>query len=103
VPERDRMRVAMTGELDIATVPALERTIRECAGFAVRHVVLDLRPTWFMSVAGLRSILQLDLEVRDDARGFSLVPGPPAVQRLFHLTRTYELLEFEAAYSPFLT
>jgi hypothetical protein len=44
--------------------------------------------------SGLRCILDIDRESRAVSVEFALIPGPPAVHRLFEITRTAEGLHF---------
>ena len=96
-PERDRVRVAPTGELDLATTPALEATIRELLESGFDDVVLDLADLEFLDSTGLRLILMLHAAAGDGGYRLRLRPGPPVVQRVFELTRTLQLLRFETA------
>jgi len=95
-PERDRVRVAPMGELDIATVPQLESTIRELVESGFDHVVLDLANVEFLDSTGLRLILRLHASADEDRLRFQVRPGPPAVQKIFTLSGTAELIAFEA-------
>jgi anti-sigma B factor antagonist len=83
-----RTVVHLSGELDIATVGLVDRTVRDLTSIGIDHVVLDLARLSFMDSRGL----QLLLGLRDDAtRGrhtLRLAPGPDAVQRVFALTAT---------------
>jgi anti-sigma B factor antagonist len=99
-PERDRVRVAPAGELDIATAPQLERTIRELLSSGFDHIVVDLAGVEFLDSTGLRLILSLHAAAAADGYRFRLRPGPPAVQRLFELTGTLDLVDFEARVRP---
>jgi anti-anti-sigma factor len=84
-PERDVMRVAAIGELDIATVAQLQAQIRELreAGFA--HVVLDLRQLTFIDSSGVELILDEDRFAHRNGHSFSLISGPPTIQRVLTL------------------
>ena len=56
--------VRVTGELDIATAPALGRCLRETvARHPAQGIVVDLRAVTFMDCAGLRPLLQCRREV----------------------------------------
>lgn len=94
VPERDAVRVCPVGELDMATVGSLGGQIQDVRRAGFRHVILDLRKLRFMDAAGLSLILALDAEARQDGFSIALVPGPPAVQRVFEVTRTTGRLGF---------
>jgi anti-anti-sigma factor len=52
----DAAWVEVAGELDIATTPQLERTLREAQSSA-RLVVLDLRNVTFMDCSGVHVIV----------------------------------------------
>ena len=94
-PERDRVRIAPVGELDIATTPELEETIRELVESGFDQVVLDLADVEFLDSTGLRLILRWHASAQQDGLRFWVRPGPPAVQKLFTLTGTAELVGLE--------
>jgi anti-sigma B factor antagonist len=89
-------RVRLVGALDLATVPTLDAQLAELRDAAIRHIVLDLSGLEFLDSTGLRCILKLDSEARQDGFSLSLEPGPAAVQRVFDLTRTTDRLPFRA-------
>lgn len=93
-PERDRVRVAPIGELDMATTPRLEASVRELREAGFDHVILDLGRLSFIDSTGLRLILTLDAAARADALHLELLPGPPEVQRIFEITDTTSRLPF---------
>jgi anti-sigma B factor antagonist len=84
---RDVAWMRVTGELDIATAPQLEQTLRE-AQLRARRVVLDLRELTFMDCAGIRPILAASNHARQAGADLVLVRGPSHVDRLFTLTGT---------------
>jgi hypothetical protein len=55
--------VQLSGELDLATAPQVEQTVREA-----RLVVLDLRELTFMDCAGMRVIVNAAERPRPDPR-----------------------------------
>jgi anti-sigma B factor antagonist len=57
-------------------------------------LILDLSGLEFMDSTGLRCILTCDAEARRDPFTIALIPGPPAVQRVFELTNTRTHLPF---------
>jgi anti-anti-sigma factor len=63
----DAAWVYVVGELDIATAPELERTLRESQQLA-HLTVLDLRELVFMDSAGAHSIVNASLRARRDGR-----------------------------------
>ncbi|MDP9262358.1 MAG: STAS domain-containing protein [Actinomycetota bacterium] len=96
-PERDTVRVTPVGELDLATVSQLDDQLRELRQAGFRRFVLDLRELLFMDSAGLRLILRFDARAREDAIDVALIAGSPAVQRVFEVSGTLELLTFRSS------
>jgi len=93
-PDRERVRVRPIGEIDMATVPVVDAHLSELMAAGFKHVTLDLRAVCFLDSTGLRMILEWDARSRADGFAFSLVAGPPTVQRLFDLTDTTARLSF---------
>jgi anti-sigma B factor antagonist len=99
-PERQAVRVCPIGELDMATVPVVDTHLGEQQPAGVKHLTLDLRDVSFLDSTGLRMILDWDAMSRADGFAFSLVAGPPTVQRIFEITGTNERLTFVEAATP---
>jgi anti-anti-sigma factor len=95
-PERGSVRLTPHGELDVATVPEVERRLRELCESGFDHVVLDLRELTFMDSTGLRLVMREDAAARADGRTFAVLAGGPAVQRVFELAGVTELVAFRA-------
>ena len=87
-------RLRLAGALDLATVPVLESELRTLREAGVRRLILDLSALSFLDSTGLRLIIERDDDARRDGFSLSLVPGPPAVQRVFELTGTAARLPF---------
>jgi anti-anti-sigma factor len=96
VHERARVRIVVAGELDLAGVPRLEQTLRTFLYTGFGRVVIDLRRLSFIDSTGLHLILRYAEAARRADVRFGLIPGPPAVQRIFELTGTDALFDFEA-------
>jgi len=84
--------VHIVGELDIATTPQLELTLREALSQA-RLVVLDLSGVAFIDGAGVHAIVNATVRARQAGRRLVLLSGPAHVERLFDLTGAAEHLE----------
>lgn len=84
--------VHVTGELDIATTPELERALREAQGRA-RLVVLDMRELAFMDTCGALAIVNASLRAREAGQRLLVLRGPPNVDRLFALTGSSDHVE----------
>ena len=92
--EGDRAVVAPRGEVDMATVGAVEQELRRARERGFRQVVLDLRGVTFMDSTGLHLTARWTNEASQDGFAFELEPGPPTVQRLFELAGMVDMLPF---------
>lgn len=81
-----------SGELDLATAPLLDKTLRE-AQFDARVVVLDLRKLDFMDSAGVHVIVDAAERARREGRRLVVLRGPARVDRVFMLTGTADVVE----------
>ena len=86
--------VVPIGELDLSCADELEREVRDLGAAGCRRIVLDLRQLRFIDSTGLRILLSLRNDAARDGHDLKLVPGPPEVQRLFHLTATTGLFDW---------
>ena len=84
--------VRVTGELDIASAPRLDRVLRE-AELQARLVVVDLRCLSFIDSAGIHVIVRASARARDLACRLIVVRGPRAVERLFALSQASAVVE----------
>jgi len=87
------VRLALEGELDIASAGQVERELERIERDAPATLLLDLRQLAFMDSTGLRIVVSADARAREQARRFVIVRGPEAVQRIFRMTRLDERLE----------
>ena len=92
--EYESAHILAMGELDIATAPILGEEIDALRSAGFRHLTLDLSSLDFIDSTGLRLILACDAEARQDGFTIALIPGPPAVERIFELTNTRGRLPF---------
>jgi anti-anti-sigma factor len=74
----------LAGELDMATAPELEHTLRD-PHLQSRLVVLDLRELAFIDAAGVRTIVDASLRARQAGRRLVLLRGLPNIDRMFTL------------------
>jgi anti-anti-sigma factor len=92
--ERGVASIRTIGDLELATVPILSARLAQLRQAGCRHVIFDLSDLAFMDSTGLRFLLESYAESRQDGFTMALVPGPPAVQRVFELTDTRDHLPF---------
>jgi anti-anti-sigma factor len=83
--ESDHAVVAPRGELDMATIGAVEHELRRLTEAGCRLIVLDLAGLSFMDSSGLNLVARWTAEASRDGFDFELEPGPPAVQRVFEI------------------
>jgi anti-anti-sigma factor len=89
----DLVRIALAGELDLANTAQVEPLLREPG---VERRLLDLRALTFMDSSGLRLILATHAAARREGWSLAIVPGPPAVQRVFAICGVENELPFVA-------
>jgi anti-anti-sigma factor len=95
-PERDHVVLEPRGELDMATVGAVEQELRRLYDSGARTIVLDLGGLSFMDSSGLHLVTRWAQEASKNGFVFELEPGPPQVQRLFELTSVIDELPFRS-------
>src|SRR5918999_3149531 len=89
---KDGIVITPRGELDVATQGVLrEALVREAATGSVTLALSELR---FIDTSGLRLILATAEAASRDGFEFSVLPGGPAVQRLFDVAGVTELVPF---------
>ena len=96
-PERDVVRVAPVGELDLTTAGLLERELRELRSAGFDHVVLDMRALTFIDSSGIRVVLAEHRFADTSNHEFSLISGPPAIQRALEVCGLLGLLHVNGA------
>ena len=91
--EGKRVVLRLDGELDLASVPTLERAVQDATFERTAEIVLDLRGLEFIDSTGLRAILLQDKRSTERGQTFALVRGSEQVQRLMTMTRVDEHLK----------
>ena len=79
--------VRPAGELDMATAPTLEASLRKAHERGFRRLIVDLRGLEFMDSTGLTLLTRWTLDARNDGYQFAVIPGHEKIRRLFELTR----------------
>ena len=89
----DQTRLALVGELDIASTPQFEEGLAEVEGDTPGTLVVDLRRVEFIDSTGLRAVIAADERARAAGRRFVVVRGPAAVERVFSVTQLDQRLD----------
>jgi anti-sigma B factor antagonist len=82
------VRVVPRGELDTATAGSVQTELDHLFDAGFQHVMLDLRELTLLDSTGLRLIVTASRTARARHIRLELLPGPPAVQRVFEITGT---------------
>jgi anti-sigma B factor antagonist len=86
-------RIALEGELDMATVPVLEDHLAAFAQDGVSTVLVDVEALEFIDSTGLRALLQARTGARAAGHQLTVVGARPSIRQLFDLTGTEFLLQ----------
>ena len=78
--------VSVSGELDLASSPALEEELERVGTSDATFVIVDLRELEFMDSTGLSVLIKAHQRAEDNGQRFAVVRGPQQVQRLLSLT-----------------
>lgn len=81
-----RVVVALSGEVDLASLDPVERELAATMAEPPPVLVLDLREVTFLDSSGLRLILRLDRGQRKAGSHLSVVRGGRRVARVLELT-----------------
>ncbi len=90
-------RIAPTGELDIATTPALEQAIADATAEPGVTLVLDLRELTFMDSTGLRTLAQTNARAEQDGFTLAIWRGSRQIERVLEISGLGALLPLEDA------
>ena len=82
----DTAVISVSGELDLASSPALEEELERVAQSDAQVVVVDLRHLEFMDSTGLSVLVRAHQRAEEQGRRLAMVKGPQQVQRLLSLT-----------------
>jgi anti-sigma B factor antagonist len=91
--ERDGVRlVAVSGELDVATVPLLAERLAEAEAGEARLIILDLNDVSFMDSTGLHLILGTQARSEQASHRLRISRSSPQVIRLLELAGVLDRL-----------
>jgi anti-anti-sigma factor len=78
--------IGVTGELDLASSPELERELERGTSSDVELLIIDLRRLEFMDSTGLSVLVRAHQRATENGKRLAIVKGPQQVQRLLSLT-----------------
>jgi anti-sigma B factor antagonist len=84
--------LAVAGELDLASAPALEDELDKALNGGTSQIVVDLRELEFIDSTGLSVLVKAHQRAQESEQQFGLVKGGAQVQRLLALTGLAERL-----------
>lgn len=84
--------IAVSGELDLASSPALQEELDRVASSDARLLIIDLRQLDFMDSTGLSVLVRAHQRAEEQGRRLAMVNGPQQVQRLLSLTGVVDRL-----------
>jgi anti-anti-sigma factor len=87
------VRIAVGGELDMASAPALAGSLEGAELGGTHAIILDLRDTTFIDSSGLRVILKAWEGARSNGHQLAIVGVNPSARQLFELTGTEHLID----------
>jgi anti-anti-sigma factor len=79
--------LAVTGQVDVATVDELSGGIRDALATEPETIVVDLSDVAFFGSGGLGVLLEADGRARARGIRFVVIPGTGAVRRLLDCTK----------------
>jgi len=80
-----RSLVRLEGELDLASLPALNAALNPLVATA-HSIVIDVEKVTFIDSSGLRDLLAWRRRSHEENIDFTVTPGTPHVRRLFGVT-----------------
>jgi anti-sigma B factor antagonist len=88
--------LAVTGQVDVATVDALADEIRDALAQGPEIVVVDLSAVAFFGSGGLSTLLDADGQARASGSRLVVVPGTGVARRLLDRTKAEQRLTIVA-------
>ena len=85
-------RIAVQGELDIATLPEFEQAVTRTRAQGLERMVIDLRGLSFLDSMSIELLLRLHGELTATGAELVVVRGPRAVNRIFEVMELQRVL-----------
>jgi anti-sigma B factor antagonist len=84
--DTEGVRVRVVGELDIATVPELDRVLEGLSSDGPSRLLIDLNDVEFMDSTGVAALIRAKRSAESTHCCFTVLHSTPAVRRLFELS-----------------
>src|SRR4030081_1670032 len=84
--------LVLRGELNVPSVGRLEAMLLDVSADGTTGLTLDLSRLTFMDSTGLRVVLLAKDLTDHRSCDFSIIPGPPSVQRIFEFAALLDVL-----------
>jgi anti-anti-sigma factor len=92
--ERATAELTPAGDIDLATVERFQRTLDALIDAHFARILIDLRKLDFLDCPGLHALIRAQARAKQEGCELAIIPGPPAVQRVFELTGVLDRLPF---------
>jgi anti-sigma B factor antagonist len=87
-------RLAVSGELDLATVPRVEQAVDAALAQDARTLIIDLSGLGFIDSSGLRLLIVLHQRATSEGWTLSLIRPPQRAMTVFQVSGLEENLPF---------
>ena len=87
------VRIALSGDLDVASAESVEQRLIELEGGGADRVILDLRGLDFIDSTGLSLLINADRRGRQAGRQVTIVSGTGAPRRILETTGLHGRLD----------
>jgi anti-sigma B factor antagonist len=88
------MTIELAGEWDLACTPAVRRAMASALADRPEYIVLDLSRLAFIDSCGLHATIELAQHATAEHIPLVIIPGAPAIHRVFEITGLTERLPF---------
>lgn len=92
-------RIVVEGDVDIATVPRLQRALARALESTPKHVLIDLAGVGFVDSSGLRFLLRANQQAQRGGWSLTIVPPAESAMKAFELTGADKWLSFASSSS----
>jgi len=93
----DRTVLHLRGEFDLVTAPQILGSVEEHLAAPTGELVMDLRGLSFIDSSGLSALIRMNQRLAGAGRGFSIVPPPHNVAKVFQITGLDQVLPLQPA------